>query len=228
MGRKPKVTDVQNEVEEQSNSAEVNMVELLMKQVQELQKQLESMNADRINPPVQRKTEKQIEEPKEEVRIDGREYIKVMSLSNIPLNLTTEPRGAGRLFQFEKFGEIKRIMYDDLVKVIYNHSNFMKSGRFFIMNRDVIRTHGYEEDYENILSKEKIEMILENKQNAIDLYNSTNDTQKKIIHELLTRKFRDNPSSVDMTLIMTIKKISDFDIIVEAESIKRSFIGQQN
>lgn len=221
MGRRSTTKPVDEKVVvEQPNSD--NTIDVLMKQIQELQKQLELMKEQQKNQPV-------IVEQKQEkdIRIDGREYIKVMSLSNIPLNLSTEPRGGGRLFQFAKFGEVIRIMYDDLVKIIYNHRNFLQQGRFYIMNPDIVRLHGYEDDYLNILTKEKIEAVLNNGKNALDFYKSANDTQKNIIHEILIRKVRDDLTSVDTNLIVAIKQISEVDIIAEAEKIKKSVLSGQ-
>jgi hypothetical protein len=234
MGRKPKVVISENENSEQLNNAEnsmnaeESMVEILTRQLLEMQKQLELLKTNQNNQAIQKESVPEIEEPKKTVKIDGREYINIMSLSNIPLNLTTEPMGRGRLFQFTKFGDVKRIMYDDLIKVVYNHPTFTQMGRFLIMNADVVNELGYKEDYAKILTKEKIELILENKQGAIDLYKSANEVQKKIVHEFLIRKVRDDMSSVDMGLIMSIKRISNIDIMVEAENIKKSVLEQPN
>jgi hypothetical protein len=227
MGRRPKqaieqVATVNETTVSESLTSENKMMEMLMKQVEDLQKQLLSMQSKQSQPKVETKMEERpLPETKTE-KIDAREYIKVMSLSNIPLNLTTEPLGRGRLFQFEKFGDTKRIMYDDLIKIVYNHPTFTQSGRFLIMNPDVVKEIGYEEEYAKILTKEKIEAILNNKQDAIDLYKSANAVQKKIIHEILIRKVRDDLTSVDTGLIVAIKRASNIDIIAEAELIKKS------
>jgi predicted Zn-ribbon and HTH transcriptional regulator len=235
MGRKPKqLTEQVNVVDDNKTNTneEPNVIDLLTKQLQDLQEQLkilkDNQNQSQKQTIIQPKVEQQFEPETTYARIDGRERIQVMSLSNIPLNLTTEPMGRGRIFQFAKFGEIKIIKYDDVVNIVYNHPNFTKEGRFLIMNPAVVRELGYEEDYSKILNKEKIETILENGQNALDLYKSTNEVQRKTIHEFLIRKVRDNLASVDTSLIMAIKQISNIDIIAEAEKIKVSVLEETN
>lgn len=221
MARKSKDQIVETETTEKLNNhvVESDLVGTLMKQVEELQKQLiaiqkkeNTQNSQPISTPE--------ETPKETKKIDGREYIRVMSLSNIPLNLTTEPMGRGRVFQFAKFGEVKKIMFDDLVKIAYNHPTFLQQGRFLILDPAAVQELGYEDDYAKILTKNKIEAVLENKDGAIDLYKSANEVQKRVIHEFLIRKIRDDLASVDTALIVSIKKTSGIDLIVEAENIK--------
>jgi hypothetical protein len=227
MGRKPKQLSEQVATNDSNSNNENGMVDVLMRQMAELQKQLLALQGsqNQSQPEVQPEVEEQ-SKPENYEKIDGREYIKIMSLSNIPLNLTTEPMGRGRLFQLLKFGEVKRVMYDDLVKIVYNHPTFTQSGRFIILNSSVVHELGYEEDYVKILDKKKIESILENKQNALDLYRSANEVQKKIIHEFLIRKVRDDLASVDMNLIVQIKQVSNIDIIAESEKIKKSVLDQ--
>ena len=54
----------------------------------------------------------------ETIRAD--KYIKVMSLRKGTLSVTTEQRGEGKIFRFMRFGEIKSIMYQDLLLIINN------------------------------------------------------------------------------------------------------------
>jgi FtsZ-binding cell division protein ZapB len=223
MARRSNKTKAENEVSEQKMDKvgnEADTIQMLTKQVEELQKQLQMLQVEQKGAHRTKKSAPDVEESEGYIDINGREYIKVMSLSNIPLNLTTEAKGQGRLFQFLHFGEQQRIMYEDLIKIMYNHRNFTESGRYIILDRRVVRTHGLDDAYTKILTKEKIETILENKQGAVDLYKSANDVQKKIIQEILVKRIKDHPASVDMNLVMHIRQISGIDLVTAAETSK--------
>ena len=80
------------------------------------------------------------EKPEKKIQLD--DYIQVMSLCNYTLNLSTEGLGRGKKFTFTKFGEIKRIMYKDLVDILEAQSSFLEKGLFYLLNKDVIRKIG--------------------------------------------------------------------------------------
>lgn len=150
-------------------------------------------------------------------------YIPVMSLIPFRLNLSTKEGGTGDIKKFTKFGEVKNILYKDLVDIIEVHSNFMEAGYFYILDPRVIRQHGLDEIYSKILTKEKIEEILLNNTNpeqCIDLYNSANSEQQKIIVQLLISRIKENPSSVNPYTVDRISSLSDINIRKKAEDEK--------
>jgi len=118
------------------------------------------------------------------------DYVPVMSLLPYRLNLSTKEGGQGDIKKFTKFGEVKNILYKDLVDIIEVNRSFMEAGYFYILDPVVIRQHGLDEVYSKILTKEKIEEILNNvnTEYCIDLYNSSNSNQQKVIVQLLVEK----------------------------------------
>lgn len=147
----------------------------------------------------------------DEVRFD--DYVEVMSLCPMPLNLSTEGNGRGLIFKFSKFGEIKRILYKDLVNILENHRSFLESGYFYILNKKVVRVNGLEEIYSKILSKEKILAILDSgDRTAIQLFDTCNDNQKKLIVEIIIQRLLENEESVDLNVVDKISRMSGINI----------------
>lgn len=155
------------------------------------------------------------------VKIPLDEYIPVMSLIPFRLNLSTKELGTGNIKRFTKFGEIKNILYKDLVEIMEVHSNFLQAGYFYILNPAVIRQHGLDEVYSKILTKEKIEEILDtSSDNCVNLYKSANKEQQEIIMRLLINRINDNPGSVNLNVIDRISRESGIDIAKKAADSK--------
>lgn len=156
----------------------------------------------------------------ESIKIAQEEYIKVMSLCPMELNLSTEGMGRGKRFKFDKFGDIKRILYSDLVDIMENNSNFLNYGFYYIMDKRVIRKHGLDEAYEKILDKEKIEKILSfNEKESVDLFKSSNQKQKELITDMIVAKIRDS-QDVDLNIIDRISRIAGFNLQKMGEESK--------
>lgn len=156
-----------------------------------------------------------------EIRMD--ELIPVMSLLSYPLNLSTKERGQGDTFRFDQYGQIKRILYSKLLSILEVHSNFVNWGYFIILDERVIRAHGLQEAYQNILTKEKIDSILSGAKGALDLYKSCSAEQQKTIVSMMIEKLRENLQSIDMNLVDQISRISGVKIIEKAEESRLLF-----
>jgi hypothetical protein len=169
---------------------------------------------------------------KEDTKIQLDEYIPVMSLIPFRLNLSTKEMGSGDIKKFTKFGEVKNILYKDLVDIIEVHSNFMEAGYFYILDPRVIRQHGLDETYSKILTKEKIEEILfnTNSEYCVDLYNSANPEQQKIIVQLLVNQLKNETSTVNLYTVDRISRLSKIDITKKAEEEKllQKELAEQN
>lgn len=150
------------------------------------------------------------------------DYVPVMSLLPYRLNLSTKEGGQGDIKKFTKFGEVKNILYKDLVDIIEVDRSFMEAGFFYILDPVVIRQHGLDETYSKILTKEKIDEILNNvnTEYCIELYNSANPEQQKVIVQLLIEKIKADPSSVNLYTVDRISRLSKIDISNKAEEEK--------
>ena len=159
----------------------------------------------------------------EDTKLQPDDYVNVMSLIPYNLNLSTKEGGQGNVKKFTKFGEVKRILYRDLVEIMEVHRNFLESGYFYIMNPQLVRFHGLDDVYSKILTKEKMENILSAQaDNVIDLYTSANEGQQEIIIQLLIEKVRDNPDSVNLNVIDRISRISKVDIAKKADEAREA------
>ena len=189
---------------------EMSELELLKAQIEELKKMITVQNSA-----AKEKTEK--EKPVRPARKEKSKelapntYVTIMSLVNNVLNLSTKPHGKGKSFRFETFGTTKKVFYSELMEIIENHPNFFEKGYFYILDDEVIKANNYVELYSKLLTKEKIESILNNSNGAIELFEKAGEAQRDIIIEFFVSKIVDG-QSVDFNLIANINRIANIDI----------------
>lgn len=157
---------------------------------------------------------------KADTKVQMDDLIPVMSLLPYTLNLSTRDGGQGSVRKFSRFGEIKQILYHELIDIMENHPNFLNAGYFYIMSPAVIRTHGLQEVYEKILTKEKLdEIIALDSEECATLFASCNPGQQEVIVQLLVDKVRDG-TGIDLNIVDKISRLSKVDIVARAESEK--------
>jgi len=210
MGRPRKVSSVAN------TDVKNNALEERIKQLESIIEKLTS----------------QTESPKDkysdnfnEEKIPQDDYIKVISLCPVKLNLSTLGMGKGEVFSFNSFGETKRILYSDLVKVMEHQKDFLKNGLFYIDDARVIKRHGLDEYCSAVLNKEKIEKIIKNEENAISLFKSANTIQKQSIVQIFIDKLAKG-ENIDLNLIDALSRESGIKINEKAEEVKEIFLSQ--
>jgi len=156
----------------------------------------------------------------DEIEISMTKYIKVMSLCPNRLNLSTESR-RGK-FKFNKFGEVKRVMYKDLVEVMELQDSFLQAGLFLILDKDVVRLHGLDDVYERILDGGTIEKLItgELSNEALSLFLAAPVRQQDAIVDLIIRKLVRDDESVDMNFVFAIEKGTDRSITQRVQEAK--------
>ena len=189
----------------------------LKKQVDDLTKLVEKLMGEKVNSI----PESENFEDDDEVKIDHDAYIKVMSLCPHTLTLSTKMGGkGGKSFNFEKFGQVKRILYYDLVDIIENHQNFLNDGLFMILDKKVIRRHGLDELYTKLLTKENMERILEgNESDAVNLFKTANKKQQESICNLIITEMV-NGKNIDLNFVDRLSRVVGFDLIKKVEESK--------
>jgi len=206
----------------------------LLRLIQFLQQQIEALKSaqkvETIEFPKVSTADYELEEDDEFDKIEIRPdtYVKVMSLCPYPLNLSTKFGGKGKLFAFSSFGATKRIMYSDLIEILENHERFLKEGFFIILNRAVVRKNGLDEVHSKILTKEKIEQILDGKNSSetVSLFKSCNRTQQDFIIQMLVDRMIGG-QEVDLNLIDKLSRASGIKIQEKYETTKE-FIDSLN
>ena len=169
-----------------------------------------------------RRNEEQIQEENVNNKIPLDDLIPVMSLLDYPLNLLNQSNGRAK-HRFEKFGQKKEILYQDILQIIENYQSFMQFGYFIILDKRVIDRHGLQEMQSRILTKEKIKKVLEGSSEAFSLYKECQPEQQRVIVGMLTQKLIENPNSVDMNLIDQISRYSKINILQNAEESRELF-----
>ena len=177
--------------------------DVLLKKIAELEKQLS------------------IKEPKKkEVKeFSPSDYIKVMSLCNNQMNLSTRPRGQGKVFTFKKYGEIKRMLYSELQDIIANHQNFLEQGYFYILDKNIIELNGLDDLYTTILTKDQLDSVVMCSPDSPEMFAKATEKQKEMLVNMLIEKIRDN-GTVDLNIISIISRISNVDILEKAKDAK--------
>ena len=157
-----------------------------------------------------------------EIHIALDEYIKVMSLVPNELNLSTRKGKGGKIFQFTKLYEVKRIMYQDLADILENHRNFVDAGFFVVLNKDVIRHQGLDDAYANILTKEKMEDVFRgNSTDALNLFKSANPEQQEVICRVIVEELADGKEK-DLNFVDRISRVVGYSLVERADDMKKS------
>ena len=109
--------------------------------------------------------------------------IKVISLLPNVYNLSTQPLGKGKLYQFKSFGDSHMIKFGDMQDILALYLNQFEKGYAVLTNKQDYEDLGIGYIFDEVMSKEKVEKLvkLEN-QNAVDaILNMEEDMQDKII-----------------------------------------------
>ena len=109
--------------------------------------------------------------------------IKVISLLPNVYNLSTQPLGKGKLYQFKSFGDSHMIKFGDMQDILALYLNQFEKGYAVLTNKQDYEDLGIGYIFDEVMSKEKVEKLvkLEN-QNSVDaILNMEEDMQDKII-----------------------------------------------
>lgn len=152
------------EVSMSENDVLKAQIEAMQKMISELSNKLDAK--EEPSPVTQRQY---YSEPITDI-IPPNKQIKVMSLCYGILNLSSDGYGGGKVHTFQKFGQVKNILYSDLMDIIVAHDSFLKSGKFIILDEDVIKFNGLEEDTADILTADVLGKILEFEDKEIEVF----------------------------------------------------------
>lgn len=174
-----------------------------------------------------------MEAPNEEDFVNNKisldELIKVVSLIDYPLNLLPQGQNAGgrAKYRFEKFGETKQIIYQDVLQIIEQYRSFMENGRFMILDPRVVDRHGLHEIQSKVLPKEALERILDGSKDAIEIFKSSSEEQQRTIVGMITRRLAADPKSVDLNVVDEISRYAKVNIQQNAEESRELFTKRE-
>lgn len=228
-----KVVSKRKTTKAQANKEEVNeltadslLVKNLSETIESLKRELEVIkNQTMINSVPQQ------QQPNNNIvnMVQPNEYIKVMSLIDNKLNLSTRDRGLGKTFSFEEYGETQDILYSDLMEINNHHRNFLEAGFYYILDDRVVALASKKEAYKKILTKEEIDKILNSDEAAISLFQKANPKQQEVVIKFIIKKIV-NKETVDYNLIDKLSRVSGVNIIEKANAtieIKDNMMKEQ-
>lgn len=224
---KRKTTKAQTNKEEANElTADSLLVKNLSETIESLKRELEVIkNQTMINSVPQQ------QQPNNNIvnMVQPNEYIKVMSLIDNKLNLSTRDHGLGKTFSFEEFGETQDILYSDLMEINNHHRNFLEAGFYYILDDRVVALASKKEAYKKILTKEEIDKILNSDEAAISLFQKANPKQQEVVIKFIIKKIV-NKETVDYNLIDKLSRVSGVNIIEKANAtieIKDNMMKEQ-
>ena len=212
-GRPPKVATTKK-VEE--NNTQVNnqdaIIQQLMAQIEEQNKKMAEMQLQIVN----------ANKPTIIQQTNGlnSKKVKVVNLMHNALNISTEPKGMGRVYSFKEYGDVRFIKYDDLIDIVSSYPKTMEGGLAYICDKEVVESLGLAEDYQKLFDKETMDKVIKlNDESDLELFlgmdnNLQVSTARKIAERINTNE------KVDYNYIRIIKEKTGIDIEAIAKDLK--------
>jgi len=149
--------------------------------------------------------------------------IKIMSLFNGGMTLFSQSKGTGKRIRFNKFGDVRTVLYQDLIDYISNHYRyFSDKGYCVILNKEVVKAQGLDSYYEQLLTAKQIEGILDYpiEEMKIMLAKTTINILNTIANQTVFKII--DGKSVDSAKIAEISKIYGRDLFDVASMLKEA------
>lgn len=162
MAGRPKKVEVIEEITidkvEETTAIEDKEKEELKKKNDELAEMLLKLQAQ-LNDVTTKMATGMSTQPVKESSLIGKK-IKCINLMRNPLNVSTEPNGKGKMFEFQKYGETKLIKFDELSDIVSSYPNTTGQGLLYIANASAVEELGLSDEYENIHTKEMLDELI--------------------------------------------------------------------
>lgn len=194
-----------------TKKAELNETDKLKQEIEELKNMIKMMTSKKEEfAPI---VEEESNDEDEYMSIAPNKLIPIISLTNHLLVLSTERFGNGRVYEFNSFGQTRRIVYEDVIGIIHSQERFAKEGAFFIADKDVVKLHGLSEAYNSLLDKKRIDKILDlDSMQLKNVFNNSSKLQKETIVSIIRKKAK-NGEDLDLNKVDIISKIYGEDIL---------------
>lgn len=158
----------------------------------------------------------------------GDRDVLFISLCNNILNLSTEPYGNGTVYTFTEFGEEQSIPLSDARKIIKNNKRFIKGGKCYIADDELVNLEHLTNDYKKILDKDSLlQLLSEDRSKFKTIFDSLTSEQKEIFKDIVVKKLTANPDSVDMNIVQYINNSLKVDILENIKYGKELFKNEE-
>lgn len=199
-----------------------NNINILMEQMTKL---LEKQNTPETAPTTSTTNNYVEDDSLEYPEPDANKQIRLVSMYYGSLTLCNSMnRNTARMLTFSKFGEIKSVLYHDLVDFVNNERKFAEAGYFYILDKAAVYHLGLSSDYKKLVDVNFINNIMNYSDVEVHDIVSTMTTaqQDSLVEILADRMF--NGQKMDMNKIDIISKITGKNIQNKVEE-KKHFMG---
>ena len=208
-------------------------IDELRKELRDSQKQQNEINAKLLEM-LTNLTSKKAEQPvntvqKQDVAAVRKNYdnlrqprpdamIRLQSLTKGELCLNVNGSVA---INFDKYGDIKPVLYSELMNIVNNNRRFAEEGAFYIMDDASVKYLGLSRYYDNILSYDEIESLESYSDDELrTIITKISDFQKDVVSLVLANRIY-NDEQVDRNKIEVISKACEIDIAKRAREMKQ-------
>lgn len=138
---------------------------------------------------------------------DANKQVKIMSMFYGSLNLNNNSnRSAGRILNFSKFGEIKSVLYHDLVDYVNNERKFAEEGYFYILDKAAVYHLGLTNEYNHLVDGDIVNHMMDYSGSELEsIVSVMTDAQKDSIANLFADKLY-HGKELDLNKIAIISK----------------------
>lgn len=208
-------------------------IDELRKELRDSQKQQNEINAKLLEMLTNLTTQK-AEQPvntmqKQDVEVVRKNYdnlrqprpdamIRLQSLTKGELCLNVNGSVA---INFDKYGDIKPVLYSELMNIVNNNRRFAEEGAFYIMDDASVKYLGLSRYYDNILSYDEIESLESYSDDELrTIVTKISDFQKDVVSLVFANRIY-NDEQVDRNKIEVISKACEIDIAKRAREMKQ-------
>ena len=208
-------------------------IDELRKELRDSQKQQNEINAKLLEM-LTNLTAQKAEQPvntvqKQDVKVVRKNYdnlrqprpdamIRLQSLTKGELCLNVNGSVA---INFDKYGDIKPVLYSELMNIVNNNRRFAEEGAFYIMDDASVKYLGLSRYYDNILSYDEIESLESYSDDELrTIVPKISDFQKDVVSLVFANRIY-NDEQVDRNKIEVISKACEIDIAKRAREMKQ-------
>lgn len=208
-------------------------IDELRKELRDSQKQQNEINAKLLEM-LTNLTAQKAEQPvntmqKQDVEVVRKNYdnlrqprpdamIRLQSLTKGELCLNVNGSVA---INFDKYGDIKPVLYSELMNIVNNNRRFAEEGAFYIMDDASVKYLGLSRYYDNILSYDEIESLESYSDDELrTIVTKISDFQKDVVSLVFANRIY-NDEQVDRNKIEIISKACEIDIAKRAREMKQ-------
>ena len=205
-GRPPKSATTPKKVEEKQVINQDDIIKQLMAQIEEQNKKMAEMQNKIDNQPQMPTIIQQTNNG-----LSGKK-VKVVNLMHNTLNISTEPRGMGRVYTFKEYGDSRLIKYDDLADIVAAYPKTMEGGFAYICDKEVVESLGLADDYQKLFDKETMDKIIKLRDESdLELFLGMDIKLQKSTATKIAERINAN-EKVDYNYINAIKEKTGIDI----------------